>query len=75
MLRVSGDADGSLRAYAEAAEAAQRFGYVQVEALAHQLAAKVYVRAGNHSEAAEKLDGARDCYRRWGATHYAAVLA
>jgi hypothetical protein len=45
-------------------QAARRFGYLQIEALSHQLAARLYAGAGRQSEAAEKLDSARDCYRR-----------
>ena len=74
MLRIAGDAAGSLRAYAHAVEAARRIGYLRVETLAYHLVAKVCARAGRHSEAAEKVEHARDCYRCWGATHYAAAL-
>jgi predicted ATPase len=60
--------------YAAAVAAAQRYGYLQMEALAHELAARFYLARGAREKAATALAAARDAYRRWGATAYADAL-
>src|SRR5262249_48965826 len=42
-------------------------GFVQNEALAHELAAKFYLGRGLETPADAHLREARNCYRRWGA--------
>jgi hypothetical protein len=73
LARLSGDAVRAEDLYLEAQRAAAEFGYLHIEALAHQLtaASKVDrdpVGARAHREAACLL------YRRWGAGAYAEAL-
>lgn len=72
--RLTKNPKGALRAYDGAAEQAQRFGQLQIEALAHQLASRLLADT-NPATAATRLARARDCYVRWGATEYAAGLS
>ncbi|MET0285889.1 MAG: AAA family ATPase, partial [Polyangiales bacterium] len=58
-LRLSGRKQAALASYARAAELAARHGYVQVEAIAHRLAARL-------GEAGQQ-ELAREAFRRWGA--------
>jgi predicted ATPase/serine/threonine protein kinase len=64
----------ALSAYDEAAEQANRFGQLQIEALAHQLASKLLANT-DPATAAMRLAHACDCYELWGATQYAASLS
>lgn len=72
--RLTSDRRGALRAYDEAAECAQRFGQLQIAALAYQLASRLLIET-DRSNAAHRLARAQDCYCRWGATRYAADLS
>ncbi|MDF3844003.1 AAA family ATPase [Pseudomonas citronellolis] len=59
-------ADAELH-YEQAIRAAQDDGFLQVEALANELAAACYAARGLDRVARVYLQGAHACYRRWGA--------
>jgi tetratricopeptide (TPR) repeat protein len=61
----------AVKAYDEAIAAAAKHEYVQVEALAHQRAARLYREMSEAGKAGSHLQSAIDCYRRWGASAYA----
>ncbi len=60
--------------YGEAVAAAERYGYLQVAALAHELTARFHQARGRRAEAEAALAAAVAAYRRWGATAYADAL-
>ncbi len=62
--RCDGDA---MRLYEQAIASARESGFVQMEALAHELAAKFYAGRGSTTAAYAHLKVARNCYARWGA--------
>jgi hypothetical protein len=64
--RLAGRDSEALRGYARAASAAQRFGHIQVAALAQLLAA--HLQRGKAEERAISLASARTAFERWGAT-------
>ncbi len=65
--RLRGEALEAERGYEHAAELARTHGFVQLEALAYELAARFYGARGVHGVADALLREARDCYVRWGA--------
>src|SRR5262249_45665313 len=61
---------GHLRAaglYARAAASAAEIGFTHYEALAHELAGRALLDAGEVHPAREKLGASREAYERWGA--------
>lgn len=69
-LRVLGGPEGAARAiglYDRAIAGARRNGYVQEEALAHELLARFYLEAGAEDSARHHLASAFQAYQRWGA--------
>jgi hypothetical protein len=75
IARTAGRLHEAVRLYSAAEETAARFGYVHIQALAAQLAARALTAAGRTGEAAPVRDRSVDAYRRWGATAYADRLA
>ena len=53
--------------YEQAIQSARENGFVQNEALAHELAARFYLARGFETIARTYLRNARNCYDRWGA--------
>ena len=53
--------------YERAIESAREHGFVQNEALAHEVAARFYLGRGFETIAYAYLRNARNCYERWGA--------
>jgi len=73
LARLSGDMGGSAGCLEEAVVAATEHGYPQIEALAHQLAARLH--DGRDTNAAKRhLDAACERYRDWGADALAESL-
>jgi hypothetical protein len=60
------DAD-ALRLYEQAIHSARENGFVQNEALAHELAAQYCLARGLETAGYAYLRNARNCYDRWGA--------
>ena len=56
-----------MRLYEQAIRSARAHGFVQNEALAHEVAARFYVARGLETFANACLQNARYCYLRWGA--------
>lgn len=59
--------DEVIDGFERAIEHAQRQGFLQDEALSHELAAEYFAARGSRSLARHYLAHARDCYARWGA--------
>src|SRR6202166_975989 len=57
----------AMRLYEEAIRSARQHGFVQNEALAHEVAARFYLARGFETIAYTYLRKARNCYDRWGA--------
>jgi PAS domain S-box-containing protein len=57
----------AMRLYEQAIHQARASGFIQIEALAHELAARFYAAQGLETAAHAYLHGARNCYDRWGA--------
>lgn len=74
VCRLRGRDAEAVACYAAAVAAAERYGYLQVQALAHELAARFHLARANDEKAASSLTAARDAYRRWGAAAYADAL-
>ena len=74
LARVAGRRDDALAAFAAAADAARRFGYLNMEALAERLTARVHEATGMTAARADARRRAADAYERWGATALAARL-
>ncbi len=60
------DAD-AMRLYEQAIHLAREHGFVQNEALAHEVASRFYAARGFETIAQAYLRNAKYCYRRWGA--------
>ncbi len=58
IFRLNRKIEAALEAYNSAAEAASRYGYLQLEALSNELSARL-------RQSKEKDGKAQDCYRRW----------
>jgi predicted ATPase/signal transduction histidine kinase/tRNA A-37 threonylcarbamoyl transferase component Bud32 len=65
--RVGGQGEEAMRLYEEAIRSARQNGFVQNEALAHELASRFYRTRGFDLVADAYLREARACYARWGA--------
>lgn len=74
ILRTHGRHEEALNAYEEAINAARKYGYLQVQALANQHAARLHRSLGNSEAAATYLTAACAAYHRWGAGAYADAL-
>jgi predicted ATPase/signal transduction histidine kinase/ActR/RegA family two-component response regulator len=57
----------AMRLYEQAIQSAREHGFVQNEALAHEVAARFYLARGLDTIAHLHLRNARNCYERWGA--------
>lgn len=66
--RALADRAGAIERYDDAIAGARANGYLQDEALAHELAARFYLDWGKTRVARAYLQEAYECYRRWGAT-------
>jgi PAS domain S-box-containing protein len=67
IVRLEGRAFDAMQLYEQAIHSAQENGFVQDEALAHELAAQFYLARGFETIARTYLRNARNCYDRWGA--------
>ena len=67
IARVEGRALDAMQLYEQAIRSAYENGFVQNEALAHEVAARFYAARGFEVIAYEYLGKARNCYDRWGA--------
>jgi predicted ATPase/transcriptional regulator with GAF, ATPase, and Fis domain len=67
IARVEGRAFDAMQLYEQAIQLAQENGFVQNEALAHEVAARFYLARGFETIAQTYLRNARNCYDRWGA--------
>ncbi len=67
MARVEGRWMDAMPLYEQAIESAREGGFVQNEALAHEVAARFYLGRGFETIAYAYLRNARNCYERWGA--------
>ncbi len=66
--RVLGQLNQAAEFYDRAIETAQNNEYLHEEAIAHQLAAKFYLRQGKTTIARAYMQDAHYCYLQWGAT-------
>jgi PAS domain S-box-containing protein len=67
IARLEGRALDAMQLYEQAIQSARENGFVQNEALAHEVAARFYAARGFEVIAHEYLGKARNCYDRWGA--------
>ena len=67
IARLEGREMEAMRLYEDAIALAREHGFVQNEALAHELAAQFYLARGFETIASAYLRNARACYLRWGA--------
>ncbi|MEG4807081.1 ATP-binding sensor histidine kinase [Microcoleus sp. F8-D3] len=72
--RVLGDVVRAMEYYDRAIAGAQENGYIQIQALAAELAGAFYLSIGREKNSKTYLTEARYCYQRWGATAKAAHL-
>ncbi len=74
IARISGDQATAVECYNTAIDAAIEYGYLAVQALANELAARFHMELGRTRIAQFHLQEAIYAYTRWGATAYAATL-
>ena len=67
IARLEGRAFDAMHAYEQAIQLAREHGFIQNEALAHEVAARFYLASGFETIAHTYLRNARNCYERWGA--------
>ena len=67
IARVEGRVLDAMHLYEQAIQSARENGFVQNEALAHEVAARFYLARGFKTIADTYLRNARNCYERWGA--------
>ncbi len=67
IARIEGRAFDAMKLYEQAIQSARENGFVQNEALAHEVAARFYLARGFETIAHAYLRSARNCYKRWGA--------
>jgi PAS domain S-box-containing protein len=65
--RLEGRPFDAMQLYEQAIQSAQENGFIQNEALAHEVAARFYAARGFETIAHAYLRNARYCYLRWGA--------
>ncbi|BAN27824.1 AAA family ATPase [Caballeronia insecticola] len=67
LARVEGRDPEAMHFYEEAVRSAREHGFIQNQALAHELAARFHAERGLETIADSYLLNARSCYDRWGA--------
>jgi PAS domain S-box-containing protein len=67
IARLEGRDADAMRLYEHAIRSARDHGFVQNEAVAHEVASGFYAARGSETSADAHLRKARDCYLRWGA--------
>jgi len=67
IARLEGRAFDAMQLYEQAIRSAHENGFVQNEALAHEVAARFYAARGFETIAHAYLRNAKSCYLRWGA--------
>jgi PAS domain S-box-containing protein len=67
IARLEGRDADAMRLYEQAIRSARDHGFVQNEAVAHEVAARFYAARGFETIADAYLRNARSCYLRWGA--------
>jgi PAS domain S-box-containing protein len=67
VARIDGRDVDVIRLYEQAIRSAREHGFVQNEAMAHELAARFYLARGLETAGYAHLRNARNCYDRWGA--------
>jgi PAS domain S-box-containing protein len=67
IARLEGRAFDAMQFYEQAIQSARENGFIQNEALAHEVAARFYATHGFETIAHAYLCKARNCYDRWGA--------
>jgi PAS domain S-box-containing protein len=67
IARLEGRDSDAMHLYEQAIGLAREHGFVQNEALAHEVAARFYRTSGFETIAYAYLRNARNCYERWGA--------
>ena len=67
IARIEGRALDAMDLYEQAIQSAREHGFVQNEAVAHEVAARFYLARGLETVGNAYLRGARNCYDRWGA--------
>jgi PAS domain S-box-containing protein len=67
IARLEGRSFDAMQLYEQAIQSAREHGFVQNEALAHEVAARFYLARGFETIAHTYLRNARNCYDRWGA--------
>ena len=67
IARLEGRDADAMRLYEEAIQLARDNGFVQNEALAHEIAAGFYLARGSITAGRTHLEEARRCFARWGA--------
>lgn len=75
LARLCRSRDAALAVYDEAMKAASQFGYLQVEAIANDLASVACDPTGTGSQAASFRNRAAELFRHWGATGYAKYVS
>jgi predicted ATPase/signal transduction histidine kinase/tRNA A-37 threonylcarbamoyl transferase component Bud32 len=75
IARLRGDDLEAMRLYQRASRAAERQGFIQDEALAHELAARFYRARGLEDIAAMHTERAVRAYQLWGASRKVSALA
>jgi PAS domain S-box-containing protein len=65
IARLEGRAFDAMQAYEQAIQSAREHGFVQNEALAHEVAARFYLARGFETIAHTYLRNARYCFERW----------
>ena len=67
IARLEGRDSDAMHLYEQAIQSAREHGFVQNEALAHEVAARFYRTRGFKTITYTYLRNARNCYERWGA--------
>jgi PAS domain S-box-containing protein len=67
IARIEGRDSDAMHFYEEAIRAAREHGFIQYQAMAHELAAQFHAARGLETIADTYLFNARSCYERWGA--------
>ena len=67
MARLEGRVPDAIRLYEQSVQSARKSGFVQNEAIAHELAARFYLTLGSVTAARAHVIEARNCFARWGA--------
>jgi PAS domain S-box-containing protein len=67
IARIEGRAHDAMYLYEQAIQSARENGFVQNEALAHEMAARFYAMSGFETISHAYLRNARNCYESWGA--------